>query len=197
VKCESCDKGEATVHLTEIVNKKKKELHLCEACAQRKGVSVKSSYVDLSEKGGEEKEKPAAPAAANALEKVGPAALQRVDDLAGTSCPVCGLTFGEFRASGRLGCANDYLAFKRGLVPLLEKIHGAVEHKGKVPAHVGKRIERQKRVAELREKLGQAVQREDYEQAAKLRDEIYKLEERGPKPEGAPAASAEGGKERA
>jgi len=189
VKCETCDKAEATVHLTEIVNKKKRELHLCEECAQKRGVSVKGKYTDLSEKAGEKPvekslEKAGAAASVNALEKVPPAALTRVDDLAGTSCPVCGLTFGEFRASGRLGCANDYLAFKRGLVPLLEKIHGCVEHKGKVPLHVGKRLERQKRTAELREKLGQAVQREAYEEAALLRDEIYKLEERDrPRPE--------------
>jgi protein arginine kinase activator len=180
MKCESCDKAQATVHLTEIVNKKKRELHLCEECAAQRGLSIKTAFVDISEKGAGEKEVLSLPAAElkGALEKAPPAALQKVDDLSGTSCPVCGLTFGEFRASGRLGCANDYMAFKRGLVPLLEKIHGQVEHKGKVPAHVGERLERQKRLADLRQRLSQAIQREEYEQAAVLRDEIYKLEDR-------------------
>ncbi|HVY61553.1 MAG TPA: UvrB/UvrC motif-containing protein [Planctomycetota bacterium] len=178
MKCEACDKAQATVHLTEIVNKKKRELHLCEECAREKGVSVKAVFsADLAEK-------PHAKAAGagevtGAIEKAQPSALQRVDDLASTSCPVCGLTFAEFRASGRLGCANDYMAFKKGLVPLLEKIHGSVEHRGKVPAHVGERIERQRKVAELRQKLNAAIQKEEYEVAASLRDEIYKLEDKG------------------
>jgi protein arginine kinase activator len=176
LKCEVCDKAQATVHLTEIVNKKKRELHLCEDCAREKGVSVKAAFAaDVSEK-------PAAGAKASieiggALEKASPGALQRVDDLSSTSCPVCGLTFAEFRASGRLGCANDYMAFKKGLVPLLEKIHGHVEHRGKVPAHVGERIERQRKVTELRQKLNAAIQKEEYEIAADLRDQIYKIEE--------------------
>ena len=178
MKCEACDKATATVHLTEIVNKKKRELHLCEDCAREKGVSVKAAFsVDMAEKA--EPKAPPSAIVSGAIEKAQAGALQRVDDLAATSCPVCGLTFAEFRASGRLGCANDYMAFKKGLVPLLEKIHGQVEHKGKVPAHVGERIERQRKVAELRTKLNAAIQKEEYERAAELRDQIYKLEEKG------------------
>jgi protein arginine kinase activator len=177
MKCEACDKKQATVHLTEIVNKKKQELHLCEDCAREKGVSVKAAFL-----GGEPGKEPQLPAVALSamIEKAQPGALQRVEDLSGISCPVCGLTFAEFRASGRLGCANDYMAFKRGLVPLLEKIHANVEHKGKVPAHVGERMERQKKVTDLRQKLNQAIQKEEYEKAALLRDEIYKIEEKQP-----------------
>jgi protein arginine kinase activator len=165
MKCDSCNENVATVHLTEIVNKKKKELHLCEECAREKGVSVKAQFLPQPEE---------APAPALPVEK--PAA--RVDDPS-VACPVCGLTFAEFRASGRLGCANDYVAFKKGLVPLLEKIHGhVIEHKGKVPAHVGERLERQKKVAALRQALGKAIQKEEYERAAELRDQIYELEGR-------------------
>ncbi len=174
--CDACDKGQATVHLTEIVNKKKKELHLCEECAREKGVSVKAAFSDFVEK---VEQKPAILQAGiiiGSVEKAPAGALQRVEDLAGISCPVCGLTFAEFRASGRLGCANDYMAFKKGLVPLLEKIHGHVEHRGKVPAHVGVRIERQRKLTELREKLRAAVDKEEYLEAAALRDQILKLE---------------------
>jgi protein arginine kinase activator len=165
MKCEVCSENVATVHLTEVVNKKTKTLHLCEECYRQKGVSVKPQYLP-----------DAVPAAASgAVEK---AAAPKIDE-ATVSCPVCGLTFAEFRASGRLGCANDYVAFKRGLVPLLEKIHGhVVEHKGKVPAHVGERLERQKKVAGLRQALNKAIQKEEYEKAAELRDQIYELEER-------------------
>ena len=167
MKCDSCADKVATVHLTEIVNKKKKELHLCEECAREKGVSVKAQLLPQPEP---------PPAETTAVAKAPPAALARADEPS-VSCPVCGLTFQEFRASGRLGCANDYVAFKKGLLPLLEKIHGhTVDHKGKVPANVGARLERQKRVAALRVQLHQAIQSEEYESAARLRDEILALE---------------------
>jgi protein arginine kinase activator len=164
MKCDACQENVATVHLTEIVNKKKKELHLCEECAREKGVSVKAQFLP-------------SPAAEPAEASEKPVIAREGE--ANLACPVCGLTFAEFRASGRLGCANDYLAFKKGLVPLLEKIHGReVEHKGKVPAHIGERLERQKKVADLRQALNQAIQKEEYEKAAELRDRIYELEER-------------------
>jgi protein arginine kinase activator len=94
------------------------------------------------------------------------------------SCPVCGLSFADVRSTGRLGCANCYTAFKRGLLPLLDKIHGQTEHRGKVPAQAHRRQERQRQVVELRRRLNEAIQKEAYEDAARLRDEIYSLEER-------------------
>ena len=171
MKCDSCTEKVATVHLTEIVNKKKIELHLCEECAREKGISVKAQLLPQTEV--------TVAAETTAIAKVQPSALARADEPA-LSCPVCGLTFQEFRASGRLGCANDYVAFKKGLLPLLEKIHGhVVEHKGKVPANVGARLERQKRIAALRVQLHLSIQAEEYEKAAQLRDEILALEGKG------------------
>jgi protein arginine kinase activator len=164
--CEACNKSVATVHLTEIINKKKKELHLCEECAREKGVTIKSHFFN-------KEQAPAEPAIASKAK----AAAE--DALAGLSCSVCGITFAEFRASGRLGCANDYNVFKKGLLPLLEKIHGHTEHKGKVPVQVGERLERQKRLLSLRQALNRAIQKEEYEKAAEIRDQIYELEERG------------------
>jgi protein arginine kinase activator len=67
--------------------------------------------------------------------------------------------------------------FRRGLVPLLEKIHGNLEHKGKIPVHATERLERQKQIVALRRQLNEAIQKEAYEDAARLRDEIYALEE--------------------
>jgi protein arginine kinase activator len=167
MKCDACNENVATVHLTEIVHKKKKELHLCERCAQAKGVSVKAQFLP-------QEAEPAVPA-----KEIVAAGFVRFEELPAAACPVCGLTFGEFRATGRLGCANDYTVFKRGLTPLLEKIHGGtVEHRGKVPAHVNERLERQKKLAALRQALNKAIQKEEYEEAAQLRDRIRELEEK-------------------
>jgi protein arginine kinase activator len=181
--CESCKQNQATVHLTEIVAKQKKELHLCEDCAREKGdvfkgnfsvhdflgglADAKSGLADA--KGAGEKKKPA-PEAKPAATKTKPA----VPDVG--PCPVCGLTFPEFKSTGRLGCHNDYEHFKRELLPLLEKIHGATQHTGRTPSRVGERIETQKVLTALRKDLNAAVQREEYERAAELRDKIRKLE---------------------
>jgi protein-arginine kinase activator protein McsA len=91
-------------------------------------------------------------------------------------CPACGLTFADFRASGRLGCHQDYEHFKKQLLPLLEKIHGATQHTGKIPLRLGQRVEKQKVLTALRKDLNAAIQREEYERAAELRDKIKVLE---------------------
>ncbi|MCW8139049.1 MAG: UvrB/UvrC motif-containing protein [Planctomycetota bacterium] len=159
--CESCHQNLATVHLTEIVQKYKKETHLCEECARTRGVPYKNQLAKdpLSAK----KEEPVvAPPPAGELAE---------------PCPSCGTSFSDFRASGRLGCPHDYEQFKRGLVPLLEKIHGAVQHTGRIPARVGARIERQRLIAALQRDLSQAVEREEYERAAEVRDKIRALEQ--------------------
>jgi protein arginine kinase activator len=88
-------------------------------------------------------------------------------------CPSCGITFSEFRQTGRLGCHRDYEHFEAQLLPLLRKIHNdAVQHTGRVPSQIGARLERERKVTELRGELEQAVAREDYERAAELRDLI-------------------------
>ncbi len=169
MKCDVCSERVATVHLTEIVNKQKRELHLCEDCAREKGVSVKPILLGV-----EATSQTVAHPPMVSKTKI----VLQADKLSGVSCPVCGTTFAEFRSSGRLGCPNDYMAFKRGLVPILDKIHGQIEHTGKVPAYMSERIERHREVATLRKELNEAIQKEAYERAAELRDRIYELEER-------------------
>lgn len=176
--CESCHQNLATVHLTEIVAKQKKELHLCEDCAREKGDVLKGNFSVQEFLGGladAAKKKPAAAPAPKA--EASPKAKPAVEV---GPCPACGLTFPEFKASGRLGCYNDYEHFKKELLPLLEKIHGATQHTGRVPSRIGERIETQKVLTALRKDLNQAIQREEYERAAELRDKIRTLESAPP-----------------
>ncbi|GIW70704.1 MAG: hypothetical protein KatS3mg102_0246 [Planctomycetota bacterium] len=154
--CDECGQNVATVKLTEIVNQKKSERHLCEDCARNKGISVQPE-LDTSAVAG------AAVAIGASLLKAASGALVRQDELSALSCPVCGITFAQFRASGRLGCANDYVAFRRGLLQLCEKIHGSTQHTGRVPRQVHERLQRRREVAALREELNRAIQGEDYE----------------------------------
>jgi len=157
--CQRCKKNTATVHLTDIVKNEKRERHLCEKCASEEGITVKQQ-VPINE------------LLANfVMEQSG------ARELAKLTCPECGMSFLEFRNSGLLGCPNDYDAFAKALVPLLERAHeGASQHKGKSPAGGGPDREKQRQVAALQRQLAEAVEKEDYELAAKLRDRMKAVE---------------------
>ena len=153
--CQKC-KNPATLHITEVLAPGQfDELHLCEQCANK--------YLYDTPKFNTAK-----------------AALTSDVDEAGVSqsaCPTCGVKFVDFRNSGRLGCPHDYDVFKDELVPLLESIHGEVKHCGKTPRRHPQSKELLGELIQLRNMLKQAVTKEDYEAAARLRDQIKHLEE--------------------
>ncbi len=158
IKCDKCDKP-ATIHLTDIADGKKSEVHLCEECAAAEGLTVKAS-VPLSQLLEE-----------FVLQKSGQPEQPEL------KCDVCGITFAEFRRKGLLGCPNDYDAFAEMLDPLLERAHGgATQHVGKVPGRAGADQKKQTAILRLRGALRKAVADEDYEGAARLRDQIKELE---------------------
>jgi protein arginine kinase activator len=165
--CQSCKKRTANVHLTEIVNNKKREIHLCEECAQDKGVAIKTHIegLEIPEFFGQLAQSQAPSASGKETETQ-------------LRCEVCGLTFEAFRNIGKFGCPNDFVSFKKGLLNLLDRIHGSTQHRGKVPSRATSRITRQKELMQLREELRQAVDAEAYERAAELRDKMHKLEAR-------------------
>lgn len=162
--CENCNERKATVHLTEIVNNTKKEIHLCEECAKQKGVTIKAQLQNLS-----------IPEFVGHLVESGGLASEEDE---GPVCEACGLTFHKFRSQGKFGCPEDYAAFREPLTSLLERIHGSTQHRGKVPSRATTEIARQKELMQLREELRQAVEAENYERAAELRDGIRQIEDR-------------------
>lgn len=93
------------------------------------------------------------------------------------SCPMCQLNYSEFRATGRLGCPYDYEVFRDDLMPLLENIHGETRHAGKVPRRSPRGGQQQTSLIRLRNELKRAVAAEDYEVAARIRDEIRAIEQ--------------------
>lgn len=156
-KCKQCSKP-ATLHITEIRSGAVQELHLCETCAQQ--------YLNQSDQDEEA-------GAEEAVEKEVDERLEEMDHLV---CPNCGITFREFRSQGRLGCPHDYVAFAKELTPLLENIHGEIQHRGKFPKRAPRASQLQFRLIKLRSDLRNAVDEEDYETAARIRDEIQTLE---------------------
>jgi protein arginine kinase activator len=164
MKCQTCSQP-ATVHLTDIVNGHKKELHLCQACAEKQQI-LKNQDLNLS---------------AILQTVIGQHLGQLTDELARLTCPACGIKYMEFRAEGRLGCPHDYDVFRAGLEPLLQRIHRASRHVGKQPRRHGRGAARQAELVKLRQDLRSAVEAEAYEEAARLRD-VLRQKEAGDEP---------------
>ena len=161
-KCRQCSKV-AALHITEIRNGEVQTLHLCESCAQEYLGSAQAESPEQPTDGLVEKLQMLA----------GDEELDEVDQL---ECPNCGITFKEFRSHGRLGCSHDYVVFADELVPLLDNIHNATQHCGKYPQRAPGTSTQHCQLIRLRNDLRVAVEQEDYEHAASLRDEIQALE---------------------
>jgi len=154
--CERCSE-EATVHLTDSVDGRRREIHLCMPCARKAGLVLPAHPPKLG------------------LDKVVQSLIvanvgELVGELAELACPDCGVRFMEFRTSGRLGCPSDYQIFRKGLLPLLGRSQPATRHVGKSPRRPTTPSDRIR--LQLRSDFRAAIVREDYERAATLRDQL-------------------------
>ena len=166
MKCQHCEKP-ATFHITELTGEGYEELHLCEEHAR--------SYLTPSEPENPSTSQPIAQVLAHQLQ-LGQTAedLARLDQ---QSCPICGITFYEFRNQGRLGCPHDYICFEQELEPLIVNIHGASEHCGKRPQRGSIGSRDQTELIRLRREMKEAVNNENYERASELRDQIRQIDQ--------------------
>jgi protein arginine kinase activator len=157
MKCQYCD-SPATVHLTKILNKQtRQEVHLCQACASKHSAS------------------PAEMSLSSIVQSlIGQHVSPIAEELSRLICPTCGIKYMEFRSDGRLGCPADYEVFRTGLVPILLRLHRATRHVGKAPRR--HRPSSAGELLELRQQLRRAIDHEDYELAAHLRDTIRQKE---------------------
>ncbi|NIL98100.1 MAG: DNA helicase UvrBC [Planctomycetales bacterium] len=164
MQCQECDKT-ATFHITELAGGKPQEVHLCEDHARE--------YLSHGQE-----EQPAAPTLAGVLAHqlaIG----QTAEDLARLdkrTCPMCGISFYEFRDKGRFGCPHDYVCFADELEALLANIHGETKHVGKCPQHSATDSAKQTELIRLRREMKNAISAENYERASTLRDEIRQIE---------------------
>jgi protein arginine kinase activator len=161
MKCERCKKREATVHLTEIRNSEKREVHLCEHCATDQGLPGKQHFT-IQE----------------LLAGMTQAQQRRTRTENEPACARCGLRLSQFQSSGRFGCADCYNSFKDEVLPLVEKIHDNSQHVGRAPKHVSEEVGLQKEIRQLQTEQKKAIRRQDYEAAARLRDRIHELQKR-------------------
>lgn len=162
-KCDQCDRP-ATYHAVEIIKGKKIEKHLCDQHAVDDGLGIKSAHAPINE------------LLTNFVKATGNPEKHAVSlDL---TCQDCGLSFSEFRDKSLLGYPGCYTAFETPLTGLLERAHeGGSHHIGKIPRRGGGGSEqRQLQITRIRKRLDDAVDAEDYELAAQLRDDLSDLE---------------------
>ncbi|MBI1313862.1 DNA helicase UvrBC [bacterium] len=159
-KCRQCSKP-ATLHITEVRKGEATEIHLCESCAK--------DYLQTPE--------PPADSPDFEFDKLVEADDESLEGIDDRICPNCGITFKEFRSQGRLGCPHDYVEFASDLNALLENIHGETQHCGKLPRRAPDSSRRQHQLIRLRSELKSAIEGENYETAARLRDEIHSIEQ--------------------
>jgi protein arginine kinase activator len=157
--CSICKEKEASVHLTQITGDKMQKIDLCEDCAKNKGVNDPTGF-----------------SLADLL--LGLGASQEIEQAAGGAelkCSRCGFTQADFKKAGRLGCPDCYRTFAEALEGLLKTMHKGTRHVGKVPESLRQNHDVSERLSALQKRLAKAIEKEDFEGAAGLRDEIKQL----------------------
>lgn len=173
--CEKCKKNNATVHYRYNENGNITEIHLCNMCAKNEGLiqstgSTSSGF--LYGQGAVDDYFTAS--ALNSL--FGNPIFLKNQYMKNKICPSCGLSDSELRSGGKFGCPECYSVFSDVIDNMLKKMHLSNEYKGMKPAGQSKKISLKKRIENMREDMQKAVDRQEYEEAARLRDAIKKLE---------------------
>jgi len=157
--CQNCKQRPANLHLTQIKNNAKVDKYLCEQCAKDIGqIEVVSpfGFDDLING-----------LFGTQLKQEAPVALK---------CNNCGMEYNEFLRSSKLGCTQCYKAFRPKLDPIIKRLHGNAEHHGKIPGRVSSNINVPNEIEKLKQLLNESIQKEEYEESAKIRDRIRSLE---------------------
>lgn len=156
--CQICGKKEATVHLTQMLNNEVRKLHLCEQCAAASGI-------DLN-----------VPASVTSFLLGLGVSKKAKTETADRTCPQCGMHFSDFKKASRFGCQNCYVAFAEELEPLFHGMQKGGRHVGKKPVHHAGTVNVPPSLASLKKALEEAVASENYEEAARIRDQIRQAE---------------------
>ena len=162
--CENCGKNEATFHYKSNINGEKTESHLCADCVAKLGKEeffMMPSATDYFD---------------SFLSNVFSEGLPAFTNTGIKRCPLCGASAKDISKTGKVGCAECYDVFSDMLMPYVRRIHGNTHHIGKISAAAKPEVKVKKQIHELKSQLKAAVNEQNFERAAELRDEIKKLE---------------------
>jgi len=161
--CELCGKHQATTHIKSMINGEYSELWLCPECAKAKGIGMGNIFphtaTDFSSFLGS---------------FFGDGLPSRTS---ATRCKKCGSSFTDIARTGKVGCAECYNDFYSELLPSIQKIHGNIQHKGKIPSGAGAQVKLQRDIDKTKRELDKAIKEENFELAVQLRDKIRQMEE--------------------
>lgn len=167
--CERCKQNKANFHITKIVNGQKEEQNLCDKCAKELNIMGFTNELEFDTPfsfpnllGG-------------IVDYISKNQLNDANYNEDLVCTNCGTSYAEFKDSGLLGCSNCYDNFSKYLLPVVKRVQGNTEHSGKVPVYSGKDIYNKRLIVKLKEELQRAINLEEYEKAAELRDKIKEL----------------------
>lgn len=165
--CQDCNQNDSSVHLTQIVNNKKLMLNLCKDCAEKRGFHSPFEHMPF----------PLAELVTGMVGSTRSSSSTKGSKRTPKSrrCPACGMSFEDFGKSGRLGCGKCYLTFRNEMTELLRKVHGSPKHRGKGSMEPGELMQPVKEERRLRDELKRAIDDEDFEKAASIRDQIRDL----------------------
>ncbi|MDP4182074.1 MAG: UvrB/UvrC motif-containing protein [Bacillota bacterium] len=161
--CENCQEKIANVHFTQVINNKKVEMHLCKQCAKEKGHVNFGSTMDIND-------------FVKGLFGIDYSSPHFTPEPAQMVCEKCGMSYEEFQKTGKFGCSKCYEMYGESLKPLFKRLHGNIEHNGKTPKSSKESYSASKELERLKLLLQQAVEKEEYEKAAEIRDKIKSLE---------------------
>ena len=171
--CQVCNKNTATIHYKSAINGNTTEKYLCPECAEKAGIGKKTfkstdSFFNVADD-----------------DIFGSLFAGMMNDSVKKSastpsvCPMCGMRFSEFLHGGKIGCSKCYETFSASLYPTIKRIHSSAEHMGKIPQGLDKEMSDKKKIELLKSKLNEAIEKQEYEMAAKYRDEIRAIENEG------------------
>lgn len=169
--CQDCKKKEAVVHFTQIINNEKTSLSLCKKCAAARGFHSPLDNMPF----------PLADILSGLAANLPKSKEMTAEET--VTCSTCGLSFKEFTQQGRFGCGDCYNTFRNRLEMIMRKIHGASMHRGKNPTFTTSTNDSEnvqtsvKEEERLKEELQKAIETEDFERAAELRDKLKTLRE--------------------
>lgn len=164
--CQNCKKNPVALHLEKIINGVKTEYHLCEECACKMNYFMSfddmfknfiNSFINTENENSVNNKKDIQP---------------------DFKCPTCGYSFNDFRQTSKLGCADCYSTFRKQLNAILKNIQGSNVHNGKFPEKYGSELLAVHKLENLKASLKKVIENEEYEEAAKIRDEIKEIEKR-------------------
>lgn len=169
--CEKCKKRTATVFYNENINGKTRSYSLCSECAAK--LRESGELQDITSMIGS-----FADPFRNLNDGLfgGFFGMPMLRSSAEKKCPTCGSSFSEIAESGRVGCPDCYNTFRDELSKTIQSVHGTTTHKGSVPSRHRAKMEKERKIKDLRKQLNDAVQKEDFESAASLRDQIKEME---------------------